>query len=357
MMKNNFKNIKIENQDIILTSQELFDRGLLRFAEQPKDNLNILPERCTLTLIEHDYPAKTPQMWNACYREFGLDAGNVMAVGEVGNLPKIISALRNDEKYLGGGAGVGFKNKIISELDEVEPIAREIGAVNLVVKTSEGLLRGYNTDGFGYAMSLREIFTQRGESLNGKKAVILGSGGTGNAVAFMLANDGMQIVILNRTVAKAENLANKINDYFNLERENIARFGGEDAINAEVSDADVVINVSTKGAVGDFEQYSSLAPAILPATKENIDANQKQAQEILKNIPSDAIISDVILSGKDTSLIKLAKEFGFTTLDGVPMVVYQGVEAFWLLHGDELEKKNITREQVADVMKKTAGFL
>lgn len=356
MMKNNFENIKIENQDVVLTSQELFDKGLLRFAEQPKDNLNILPERCTLTLIEHDYPAKTPQMWNACYREFGLDAGNVMAVGEVGNLSKIISALRNDEKYLGGGVGVGFKDKIIGELDEVEPIAREIGAVNLVVKTPEGLLRGYNTDGLGYVMSLREIFAQRGESLNGKKAVILGSGGTGNAVAFMLANDGMRIVILNRTVAKAENLSHKINDYFNLEGENIARFGGEDAIEAEVSDAAAVINVSTKGAVGDFEQYSALAPAILPATKENITANQEQAQEILKNIPPSAIISDVILSGKDTPLIKSAKESGFTTLDGVPMVVYQGVEAFWLLHGNELEKKNITREQVADVMKKAASF-
>ncbi len=192
--------------------------------------------------------------------------------------------------------------------------------------------------------------------MRGRKAVILGAGGAGNAVAFALAEKGMRVVILNRTVAKARDLADKINRYFKkVGSDEIVRFGGEELIAAEVRDADAVINVSTKGSVGELEKYSALAPVVLPANKENIRENLKRAEAVLRAVPRNAIISDIVLGKELTPLLQAAKKAGFNVLDDIPMVINQGVEAFWLLYNKELQAKNITKEQVAEVMKRAAS--
>jgi shikimate dehydrogenase len=297
-------------------------------------------------------------MWNAAYRSFGIAAGNAMLVGKASSLPEILGALRLDSRYIGGGAGVGFKDEAVNQLDEVEPVAKEIGAVNFIVKTEDGLLKGYNTDGLGYAMSLKEKFLELGVDggLPGKKIVILGSGGTGNAIAFMLAKEEARLVIVNRTLSKAQNLAERINNHFGLSGASAVIYLGEESIAEAVVEAQAVINVSTKGAMGDFEAYSALARAALPASEDNIRANWQEAAKNMDIIPKNAIISDVVLRNGSTPLMKMAKDRNYATLDGVPMVVYQGVEAFWLLHGKELASRGVGKEDLAFVMKAAAGF-
>ncbi|MBI2451410.1 MAG: hypothetical protein HYV52_03735 [Parcubacteria group bacterium] len=349
--------VRFEYADNLKEAGDLIRVKTLTYAHEPKENpKNMDIPSYTIPLIEHDYPAKTPVMWNAAYRKFGIDAGNIMLVGDSQSAGHILDVFRKDAKYRGGGAGVGFKNEVITYLDELEPLAKEIGAVNFIMKTPEGKLKGFNTDGIGYAQSLEEVFKQRQEELRGKKAVVLGAGGAGNAVAFALAEKGMRVVILNRTVAKARDLADKINRYFKKMRINeTLRFGGEELIAAEIRDADAVINVSTKGSAGELEKYSALAPAVLPASQENIQENLDRTKELLRVIPQDAIISDIVLGKEATPLLKSAKAAGFETLDGIPMVINQGVEAFWLLYDKELQSKNITKEQVAEVMKRAAS--
>ena len=347
---------KKETEEVNMKS--LIEKGILKLAEKPKDN----PENLnfpvyTISLIEHDYPAKTPVMWNSVYRKFNISAGNIMAIGDTKNIQQIFEVFKKDPKYLGGGVGVGFKDEVIEFLDEIDPIAKEIGAVNFMVKTPEGKLRGFNTDGVGYAVSLEEVFGKKDERLENKKAVILGSGGTGNAIAFMLADKGMRLVILNRTTKKAEALTDKINRYFNFDEDKKARFGGEDLIEREVVDADAVINVSTKGTSGDFENYSALALAKIPVTEENIKENIKESQRIFGKISKKAIISDIVLRSGDTPFINFAKSAGFEVLDGTPMVIYQGVEAFWLLHRRDFEEKGIAKQEVLKTMKEAAGFV
>lgn len=349
--------VRFEYKDNLNEADDLIRTKALAYASEPKNNPENLDfPAFTVSLIEHNYPAKTPVMWNAAYREFGIDAGNIMLVGDPKQCGHILDVLRKDAKYKGGGAGVGFKDEVIPYLDELEPLAKEIGAVNFILKTPDGKLRGVNTDGLGYAQGLEEVFRERREELLGKKAVVLGAGGAGNAVAFALAEKGMRIVILNRTVTKASDLADKINRYFKKTgSDEMVRFGGEEITAAEVRDVDAVINVSTKGSVGELEKYSALAPAVLPANKENIRENLERAKAMLRAIPKNAVISDIVLGKEATPLLKAAKADGFETLDGIPMVVNQGVEAFWLLYGKELQAKNITKEQVAEVMKKAAG--
>jgi len=349
--------VKFEYADNLEGADDLIRVKVLAYAHEPKANPeSIAFPSYTIPLIEHDYPAKTPVMWNAAYREFGIDAGNVMLVGDPQGAGDMLDVFRKDAKYSGGGAGVGFKDEVIPYLDELEPLAKEIGAVNFILKTPDGNLKGVNTDGTGYAQSLEEMFKQRQEELRGKKAVILGAGGAGNAVAFALAEKGMSIVILNRTVTKARDLADKINRYFKKTGlDEMVRFGGEELIAEEVRDADAVINVSTKGSAGALEKYSALAPAVLPASEENIQENLNRAEAMLRIIPKNAVVSDIVLGKEATPLLKAAKAAELETLDGISMVINQGVEAFWLLYGKELQAKNITKKQVAETMKRAAS--
>lgn len=340
------------------TIESMVSRGIMSQATKPADNSHLyhLAPRYTMTLIEDDYPARSAAMWNAVYRTFGLDAVHVMFVAKTEDASEILQVFRHDPKYAGGGFGVGFKDEGIAYLDEVSPVARKIGAVNIVTKDADGNLVGHNTDGTGYAESLVEIFTSRGDRCKGKKVVMLGAGATGNAIAFSLVQREMRLVILNRTVEKAQMLARRINAHFHLDGEDAVRYGGEDDIAKEIKDADVIINVSTKGASGELERYLPLAAVFLPETKEALLRNHDDSRSMLRSVPTAAVISDVVLREGDTPLISMAKEMNFETLDGIPMVINQGVEAIWLVHGREFEGKGITKADIFHVMKRAAGF-
>lgn len=334
--------------------KQLLKNGVLSIAKEPEDNPeNFADSPYIATLIAHDYPGKTPTMWNAAYREYGIPMQAVMLVGDPVDAKTICDALRSDPLYLGGGAGVGFKDEIVPFLDEMDPVARAIGSVNFIMKTTEGNLRGYNTDGEGYALSLEKVLKEKGRRIRSSLIVMLGAGGTGRSIAFALVGRGARVMILNRTIDKAKELANHVNEYFHV---NLATFGNEGLISEMVPIADVVINVSTKGAVGTLESYSPLAQAVLPATEVNIENNRRQANAVLQSMKGDTIVSDIILRKDKTPLLLSAENAGFTTLDGVPMVVRQGALAFWILHHDVLEERGILRENVQEVMKNAAGL-
>lgn len=324
----------------------------LSIATRPADNPTSIGElaryqRYAITLIEHDYPGKTPAMWNAAYRHFGINAVMAMMVGKIEDAPRILGVLRDDPRYVGGGSGVGFKDENVKHLDEFNPLAETIGAVNLIQKLPSGKLKGWNTDAFGYVQSLEELLKKQGGAISGANVVMLGAGGTGNAIAFALAEEGARISIVNRTVAKAEELVRRINA---REGEEIAHAFNEDVLLQVLSDADVVINTSTKGAVGDFEAYSAFASAKLPATPENIQENLDASLRAFDLLPRSAIVSDIILRNEPTPFLKQAHEKGFVTLDGIPMVINQGVEAFLILHGDEIGRTEDVRTTLREVM-------
>lgn len=335
--------------------KSLIDQGVLKFAKEPAGNPTSLDFLSyTIPLIEHDYPAKTPIMWNSAYEKFGMATRNIMMVANPENLPQIFSVMRGDPKYLGGGAGVGFKDASVVHLDSMDEIAEQIGAINFQIKLAGNKLKGYNTDGEGYAQSLDDLFALHEETLIGKKVVMLGSGGTANAIGFALAQRAVNLVILNRTVSVAQTLAEKINNFFGLAPKDKVLFGGEDAIASEVVSADVVLNVSTKGSAGPLEEYSALASAQLPVSRESIELNNEQAQKVLESIPRTTVISDILLTKKPTPLMQSAMDAGFTTLGGIPMVINQGVEAFWILHHEELIERGVSKEEVKEVMSQAA---
>lgn len=336
--------------------QDLIAAGLARIAILPPGNPFSLPAtKYVIPLIAHDYPAKTAIMWNTVYRHLGWPIVNVMLTANSQNIKIIFDTFRQDKHYLGGGAGVGFKVESLNFLDEIDSNAHMMGAVNFILKTKDGKLKGYNTDGLGYAQSLHDKFLANGENLIKKKIVILGAGGAGNAIAFALAAQGGRLVILNRTVAKAKELAENINASLELANENQARFGGEDTIQAEIIDADAIVNVSTKG-VAEMAEYSALAPAQLPATDKNIKTNLAQAKKFFDLIPSQTIISDIVLTHGLTPFLAEATKRGYSILNGEPMVINQAIEAFYLLHEADLKKSQIAKPVIKKLMEKAAGL-
>lgn len=343
--------------------EDLISNKILQFGKSAKQNPENFdfPAFC-IGIADEDYPAQTPFLWNTAYKSFDLPTRNIRLFGDPRNLAKILAIFKADQRYIGGDVGVGFKDEAWQLVDIIDPLAKMMQSINVIVKTPNNQLKGFNTDGLGYAQSLEKVFRQKKQELADKKAVILGAGGTGNAITFALAQRGMRLVILNRTVSKARVLAERINEAMSLEGAEKVRFAGEDQIPIEVSDADVVINVSTKGATGEMEEINALAPAELPGTESPdkrdlaIGINHDKAERTIKLIPKQTIMSDVVLTKGPTPFLRLAQNHGFQTLDGFPMVLYQAIEAFWLVNEKILKSKGITKKNIADVMSKASGI-
>src|SRR5919199_1350299 len=121
----------------------------------------------------------------------------------------MLDALR-DPDCVGANVTIPHKQSIIPHLDELSDAARQIGAVNTIVKR-DGRLVGENTDGAGFLQSLREHHIHPRHA----RVLIFGAGGAACAVAFALAAEGArQIVLINRTTARAAELADRLHEHF-----------------------------------------------------------------------------------------------------------------------------------------------
>lgn len=324
---------------------------LLALAKKPPGNPVSLHEleRCAryeLTLIDHDYAGRTPRMWNALHRQFGIDGTMAMMVGNPKDVASVLASLKQDPKYVGGGVGAGFKEAVIPHLDEVLPLAKAMGAVNIIKKTRDGRLVGNNTDGDGYAQSLEQMLMQLGRELRGAKILLLGAGGSGRAIAFALAERGARVSILNRTEEKAQELARDLNAYF---KSDVAFGGGREFVEELIPLQDAVVSV-IDDAQSPLDEYSTLGGMVVPVTPDSIQANQEQVELLLRSANPHLIVSDIRIRSEETAMLAQARTHGFSVLDGIPMVVNQGVVAFWWVYQSELEAKHVTQKDVEDVM-------
>ena len=94
--------------------------------------------------------AKSPSLWNAVFKALELDATYLAFDVDEPKLKGLCDALRGSERLLGCNVTVPYKVKILEYLDDLDPKARGIGAINTIVRTGDGRLIGYNTDGSGF---------------------------------------------------------------------------------------------------------------------------------------------------------------------------------------------------------------
>jgi shikimate dehydrogenase len=213
-------------------------------------------------------------------------------------LDETVQRLRGDD-YLGFNITIPHKVRIIELVDDVEDMAKKIGAVNTVVKRG-GSLVGYNTDAFGFVKSLKEKakFDPRG-----KTVLLLGAGGAARAAAYGLANEGVaKLTIANRTVARAESLANEV--------AGLIKQVEPVPLDGVAVEADLIVNSTSIGmAHAEDHGRSPLATA---------------------SLPSGILVYDMVYTPAETPLMRQATEAGALGIGGLWMLVYQGAAAFEL---------------------------
>lgn len=299
----------------------LLSGGLLKVAGQPRNNALDLDarslQRIYVFLIDHDYPGGSAAMHNAVYDKLKLPYRSCFMIGDPAKVADIVAGLRSDPRWFGGGAGSGFKDKIGPHLDGLDRSAETIGSVNVVQRKGKTFV-GHNTDGIGFVRGLLDEYPN---CVAGQKVVILGAGGTALPISYELAKcKPKEVVISNRTVAKAEQIARLIGPFAS------ARAVGEDVIGEELAGAGVVVNTSNKGAQPN-EKFSAFAPMT-----GNVEGDMAVSMANLARLPKTAIVADILLEDLPLTL-KLAGEHGCRTHSGRHMNLFQAAPAFKILTG------------------------
>jgi shikimate dehydrogenase len=262
--------------------------------------------------IEHSL---SPRMHNAAFEYLGLDYLYIpFRVLE----KDLKNAVRGARAFNLKGFNVTIPHKvsIIKFLDDVDLIARKIGAVNTVVN-QEGELLGYNTDGLGALEALRE----GGVDPKGKKIVVIGAGGASRAITFQLASVCSKLTILNRTKIKAVKLAKLIN----VDSEVQGRSLTAKSLKSSLNDSDILINTTSVGM--------------------HPNVNESPVPE--EFLHKDLVVFDIVYNPLETLLLRYARNIGAKSINGVGMLVNQGAIAFKLWTGHEAPK-DIMRKAVVE---------
>jgi len=247
--------------------------------------------------IEH---SMSPAIHNAAFEKMEIDYLYVPFRVKKEALGKAIAGMRA-LNIRGLSITIPHKVAVIPFLDELDPLAERIGAVNTIVN-DDGVLRGYNTDATGFLQALLE----RGVKPEGKNMVILGAGGASRAISFILAERGAHLVILNRLLELdwAEELASRISQIFTKEVEALEL--NEENLAKVLEKADIVVNATSVG----------MSP--------NIDETPIPA----KLLKPGLIVFDIVYNPIKTRLLREAEAAGAKTISGVDMLVWQGALAF-----------------------------
>ena len=260
----------------------------------------------------------SPAIHNAAFEKMGIDYLYVPFRVKKEALGKAIQGMRA-LNIRGLNVTIPHKVAVIPFLDELDPLAERIGAVNTIVN-DDGALRGYNTDATGFLQALLE----RGVEPREKNIVILGAGGASRAISFVLAERGAHLVILNRLLELdwAEELASRISQIFTKEVEALEL--NEENLAKVLEKADIVVNATSVG----------MSP--------NIDETPIPA----KLLKPGLIVSDIVYNPIKTRLLREAEAAGAKTIGGFDMLVWQGVLAFELWTGMKAPVKVMKEEAI-----------
>lgn len=192
---------------------------------------------------------------------------------------------------------VPHKTAIMPLLDEVDPLAKAIGAVNTVVRSQNRYI-GYNTDGEGFIRGLNEEY---GSSVLDKQILIIGAGGAARAIYYTLGQQGaVRVDLANRTAEKAEKLKSRCP--YPVETALLSLAEAEE----KLGDYDIIIQTTSIG----------MSPKV------------DESPVHLANIRPDAFLSDIIYNPAETAIMKEAKLRGARVQNGLRMFAFQGALAF-----------------------------
>jgi len=287
--------------------------ALTSFASAPRgSSAKLVKKRRVLLLGSGISKSFSPGINNKAYRELGLDIEYSLCEIPEDIFDSKIVEVFNDDRVLGFNVTIPFKEKIVSHLDWLDPIAQAVGAVNLVVISPDRKQRlGYNTDVDGVVASLSKLGLI---GRSNQRAVILGAGGAARACVFALLNNGFQHVkIFNRTEERARELVSNFSKTFPGKEIEFASMTSRE-LSSALKEADLLINTIPISVQIPAELSFASAHKI-----KCLDLNYR------KNPP----------------VLRAAKRDGIPAIDGSLMLVEQAARSFEILTGISAPRKTM----------------
>ncbi len=260
----------------------------------------------------------SPAIQNAMMKALGVAGRYGRARVSREELPAFLERVRAGE-YTGFNATMPLKTDLVALVDELDPAARAVEAVNTVARLPDGRLKGYNTDGDGFVEAARRM----GYDPIGAEICLLGTGGAARSVGAALAKaDAGQITVFGRDQAATRNILQAMGrvagPHVAIRSERFA----PDLPLCAAERVRMLVNCTNLGMAG-MEQFHSF--------------------DFLDELPWFAAVCDVVYHPRETELLRRARERGLRTMNGLPMLVWQGVLALEKFLGGQ----NLNREKMA----------
>ncbi len=197
------------------------------------------------------------------------------------------------------------KNEVMKYIDEISEGAKQLGSVNTIVNRG-GILTGYNTDADGFCRALE----YEGVTIEGANILVLGAGGASRPLCIRMAQHGAaSITIVNRTHERAVAAAAYVSE--------IAGMGEIKAASAPEGRYDIVVNTTSAGMEPQIEACPLADMSFIGA---------------------DTFVADIIYNPAETLFLRRARENGARTINGLGMLICQGIIAYELFTDIKLEK-------------------
>lgn len=227
--------------------------------------------------------------------------------------------------FLGMNVTVPYKSDVLELVKEIDPVAKNIGAVNTLVRMDGGY-KGYNTDMLGLFRGMQTD----GIKIEGEEIILIGAGGAARAVAFLCAMKGAKkVFLMNRTLEKAVQVADEINGALQL-------------------NCIVPMKLEDHGLLPEKKYLVIQGTSI--GLHPNVDESPIMDPSFYEKVHTGY---DLIYNPERTKFMQMVEDAGGKSFNGLKMLLYQGVIAFELFTGTSIteEQANIVYEKMMKAMK------
>lgn len=248
--------------------------------------------------------SKSPAIHGFWLESLGIAAEYRRHHVRAGELADYLAERRNDADWRGCNVTMPHKQAVIPLLDRLEPAARQVGAVNTILREDDGTLVGTNTDVAGFLEPLQPLLERQHLF---RMARVLGTGGAARAVIAGLAAHNVVLVVAGRDPAKARSLLDELDPAGEHHVIDIAHFADptDFAFDDRAGCFDLVVNASSLGMTG-----------------------QPPLRFDVSHAPPGSIFYDIVTSPLETEFLRSARAAGFRTIDGLSMLIGQADHAF-----------------------------
>lgn len=257
----------------------------------------------------------SPFIHNTAFEKTAVNGVYLALEIEAEDLEATVANIRRYDMF-GINLSMPYKQEVIQYLDELNPSARLIGAVNTVVNEN-GTLIGYNTDGKGFFKSLPSF------DIQGKKMTILGAGGAATAIIAQAALDQAEEIFVFTRQTSYANTVSKMVAISRQTKSRIQVLNLEDSVllQEKITQSDLLVNGTSLGMDG---KTLPLAESI--------------------QLPAKILVADVIYKPFETPFLKWARSHKVEAVNGLGMLLYQAAEAFELWTGQPMPCQEIWQQ-------------